>query len=212
MRGEDAAIGRRAGLVLRLEHDRAGAVAEQHAGAAIVPVENARERLRADHQRALVGAGAQEIVGGREREDEAGAHRLQIEGRAMMDAERVLDRDRGRRKGIVRRRGRQHDQVDRLRIDAGMFQRRARRVDRQMRRELAFGRDMALPDAGALNDPLVRRIDTGRQFRIGQHLLRQIGAAAQHDRTFRRHETTSCATCACTSALILVRRSQRTIS
>ena len=212
MRRQHAAIGRFARLVLRLEHDRAGAVAEQHAGAAIVPVENARERLGADHQRALVGAGAQEIVGGGEREDEAGAHRLQIEGGAMMDAEPVLHGDRGRRKGVVRRRGRQHDQVDRLRIEPGVFQRRARSVDRQMRSELAFGGDMALPDAGALHDPLVRSIDTGRQFRIGQHLLRQIGAAAQHDRTFRSHETTSCAICACTSALILVRRSQRTIS
>ena len=198
MRGEHAAVGRLTGLVLRLEHDRAGAVAEQHAGTAIVPVENARERLGADHQRALVGAAAQEIVGGRERKDEAGAHRLQIEGGAMMDAELVLDRDRGRRKGVVRRRGRQHDQVDRLGIEPGVFQRRARRVDRQMRRELAVGGDVALPDAGALHDPLVRRFDTGREFRIGQHLLRQIGAAAQHDRTFRSHETTSCAVCACT--------------
>ena len=61
---------RRAGLLLRLEHDRAGAVAEQHAGAAIGPVEDAREGLRADHQRALVHARAQQSVGGREREDE----------------------------------------------------------------------------------------------------------------------------------------------
>ena len=98
------------------------------------------------------------------------------------------------------------------RIDTGMFQRRARSVDRQMRSVLAFGSDMALPDAGALHDPLVGSIDTGGEFRIGQYLLRQIGAAAQHDRTFRSHETTSCAICACTSALILVRRSQRTIS
>ncbi len=72
------------GLRLRFEHHGAGAVAEQHAGAAIGPVENAREGLRADHQRALVGAGAQEIVGGRQRKDEARAHRLQVEGRAVV--------------------------------------------------------------------------------------------------------------------------------
>ena len=84
MRGQHAAVGRLARLLLRLQHDGAGAVAEQHAGAAVVPVENARECLGADHQRALEGAGAQQVVGGREREDEAGAHRLQIERRAMM--------------------------------------------------------------------------------------------------------------------------------
>ena len=134
------------------------------------------------------------------------------EGSAMMDTEPVLDGNRGRRKGVVRRRGRQHDQVDRLGVEACVFQRRARSVDRQVRSEFAFGRDVAFPDAGPLYDPFVRRIDPGGEFRIGQDLLRQIGTAAQHDRTFRTHETTSCAICACVSALILVRRSQRTIS
>ena len=73
----------------------------------------------------------------------------------MIDAERVLDGDRRRRKGVVRRRGRQHDQVDRLRVDPGMGQRRVRGMERQMRGEFAFGGDVALPDAGALHDPLV---------------------------------------------------------
>ena len=189
------------GCALRLQHDGAGAVAEQHAGAAVVPVEDAREGLGADHQRALERAGAQEIVGGGEREDEARAHRLQVEGRAMVDAEPVLHRDRGRGKGVVRRRGRQHDQVDRLRIDPGIGERRARGVDRQMRGELALGGDMALPDAGALHDPLVGGVDPRRQFGIGQDLLRQIGAAAEHDRTYCSHETASCAVGAEASAL-----------
>jgi len=71
MRRQDAAIGRGAGLLLRLEHDGAGAIAEQHAGRAVVPVEDAREGLGADHQRPLVRACAQERVGDRERVDEA---------------------------------------------------------------------------------------------------------------------------------------------
>ena len=53
MDGEDAAVVARARLLLRIEHDGAGAVAEQHAGGAVGPVENARKRLGADHQRAL---------------------------------------------------------------------------------------------------------------------------------------------------------------
>ncbi len=44
--------GQDAGLVAGLEHDGAGAVAEQHAGRAVVEVEDAREDLGADHQRA----------------------------------------------------------------------------------------------------------------------------------------------------------------
>ena len=113
-----------------------------------------------------------------------------------MDAEPVLDRDRGSGKGVVGRRGRQHDQIDRLGVDAGIGQRRPRRIDRQMRGELALRGDMALADAGALHDPFVGRVDLGRQFGIGQHPLRQIRAAAEHDRTYRSHETASCEVCA----------------
>src|SRR3954453_3124460 len=90
MRGQNATVGGLTRLLLCLEHHSAGAVAEQHASAAVAPVEDARERLGADHQRALVGAAAKKIVGGGERKDEAGAHCLQVEGDAMVDAERVL--------------------------------------------------------------------------------------------------------------------------
>src|SRR6267142_776857 len=76
MRREDAAVRGLAGLLLRLKHDGAGAIAEQHAGATVIPVENARKGLGAYHQRALESAAAQKIVRGSEREDEAGAYRL----------------------------------------------------------------------------------------------------------------------------------------
>ena len=59
----------------------------------------------------------QQAIGGRQRIDEAGADRLQVEGGAVGDAERRLHRDGARRKGVVGRRGGEHDQVDRLRID-----------------------------------------------------------------------------------------------
>ena len=149
-----------------------------------------------DHQRALVGAQAEEIVGGRQRVDKAGADGLQVEGRAVMDAKLVLNRDRGSGKGVVGRRGPQHDQIDRLGVNAGIGQRRPCRIDRQMRGELALCGNMALADAGPLYDPFVRRIDLGRQFGVGQHPLRQIRAAAEHDRTYRSHETASCEVCA----------------
>ena len=159
MRGQDAAVGWRARLLLRLQHDGAGAVAEQHAGGAVVPVENAREGFGADHQRALERAGAQEIVGGRQRKDEARAHRLQVEGRAMGDAEGGLHGHRGGRKSVVGRRGRQHDQVDRLGVDAGIGERGLGRLDRQVGGQLAVGGDMALANAGALHDPFVGGVD-----------------------------------------------------
>ena len=72
---------------LRLQHDGAGAVAEQHAGAAVLPVEDAREGFGADDEGALELAGLEEVVGDGERVDEARAHRLHVEGRALGDAE-----------------------------------------------------------------------------------------------------------------------------
>src|ERR1700716_1936840 len=105
MRGQYPAVGGLAGLQLGVKHDRAGAIAKQHTGAAVVPVENSGECLGADHQRALERAGPQEIVRGGEREDKPRTYRLQVEGSTMVDAERVLDLDRGGGKGVVRRRG-----------------------------------------------------------------------------------------------------------
>ena len=175
-------------LRLAVEHDGAGAVAEQHAGAAVGPVENARKRLRADHQRARERARFEQAIGRRQRVDEAGAHRLQVEGRAMGDAELGLHRHGAGRKRVVRRRGREHDEIDRLGIDLGMGERGARRVHRHVRGPFAGRGDVALVDAGALHDPVVRRVDLARQIAVGEDLRRQIAAAAEDDRSLCRHE------------------------
>src|SRR5579872_6424481 len=101
MRGQHAAVGGVVSLLLRLQHDSAGAVTEQDAGSTVVPIEDSRKCFGADHQRALVTARTQKIIGGSEREDEAGTYCLQVEGRAMRDAESVLYRNRRGGKGVV---------------------------------------------------------------------------------------------------------------
>ena len=112
------------GDVLRLEHDRAGTVAEQDAGAAILPVEHAAEGLCADHQRLRAHAGAQQRIGGRERVEEARAHRRDIEGDpAGLASEQRLDLRGGGGKGVVGRGGGEHDQVDLGRLDARRLER-----------------------------------------------------------------------------------------
>src|SRR6266851_10172906 len=201
MSRQDATVGAGSRLRLGFEHNGAGAVAKQHAGSPVVPVEDAGERLGADHQRPLERASAQKTVGGGKREDKARTYRLQIECGPVVDPEAVLDGDSGGGKGIVRRRGREHDQVDRLRIDSGIGNRGACRMDRQMRGELALGGNVALPDTGALHDPLVGSVYPRRQFGIGQNLLWQIGTAAEYNRTYCGHETASGAVGAGGSAL-----------
>ena len=148
--GQDAAVVAAAELRLRLQHDRAGAVAEQHAGAAVLPVEDAREGLGADHDGALELAGLEEIVGDGQGVDEARADRLHVEGGALGDAEAGLDAHGGGRKGAVRRGGGADDEIDVDRVDAGAHQRLARGGDAEIGGQLALLGDVALLDAGAL--------------------------------------------------------------
>ncbi len=189
MRREQTAILARAGLVDRLHDHRARAVAEQDAGGAVGPVEDAREGLRPDHQRALEIAALQVLVGGRDREHEAGTDRLQVEGRTPSDAELGLNRDRGRWKRLVRRRGGEHDEIDGSGRQVRLFQRRARRGDPEIRSDFAFGRDVALLDAGALHDPLVVGFDEFRKLFVGQYAGGKIAADATHHRTLHAHDT-----------------------
>jgi hypothetical protein len=80
----------------------------------------------------------EEVVGRRQREDEARAHRLHVEGApCLMPSRSGCDRVAG--KVWSGRRGREHDQVDRLRIDAGVGERGLRRLGAEMGGELALG-------------------------------------------------------------------------
>ena len=181
--GQNPAVGCSAGLRLHLQHQGAGAVAEQHAGGAVVPVQDTREGLRPDHQRALETAAFEQRVDDRQRIDEARTNRLQIEGGAMGDAEAGLHRHRGGGKSLVRRRGGEHDQVDRARLDMGIDERRARGMQREVGGQFAGGRDMAFADTGALHDPFVGGFHRLCQLIVAEDARGQIAAATEHHRT-----------------------------
>src|SRR5207247_3151432 len=61
------------------EHHGASAIAEEHTGAAVVPIEDAREDFGADHQGFFVNTTPDKAVGGGERIDETAAYRLHVE-------------------------------------------------------------------------------------------------------------------------------------
>jgi hypothetical protein len=75
-----------------------------------------------------------------------------------------------------------------LGVDLGIAERGLGRAQRKIRGELVGACDPALVDAGALHDPLVRGIDGLRELGIGEHAVRQITAAAEHDRTHDAHD------------------------
>ena len=98
-------------------------------------------------------------VGGRQRVDEAAAHRLHVERRAALHAELRLQQAGGAGKDEVRRRGRDDDEVDVLGLQAGGVERAAAGLEREVARSLRLLGDVALRDAGALADPLVAGVE-----------------------------------------------------
>ena len=116
----EAAIARRRVCV---QQHRARAVAEEHAGAPVLPVQDLRERVGADDEHVLVArpVGQHHPLRDVQREHEAGAHRVHVERRALPagDAELLLDQARDRRLRLIGRRARHDDQIDRRLVDAG---------------------------------------------------------------------------------------------
>ena len=168
-------------LRLRLEHHCAGAIAEQHAGGAILPVEDARERFRADHHGALELPGLEEIVGNGQRVDEARAHGLHVERGALGDAEALLNPHGSRGERAVGRCRGADDEIDVDGIDAGAHQRLLGGGDAEIGRQFVVAGDVPLTDASALDDPLVAGVDDLRQVVVGHDALGQMGAdAADH--------------------------------
>ena len=84
---EHALVGIVALAVIGLQHHRAGAVAEQHAGGAVGPVQQPAHAFGADQKNGAGLAAADEIVGHRQAIDEAGANRLHVEGGAVRHAQ-----------------------------------------------------------------------------------------------------------------------------
>ena len=170
--GEDARC------VGSFEHHRAGPVAEQHAGPAVAPVQEAREHFRAHHQRALVGAAGDQAVGQGQGVDESGAHRLYIEGGALLHAQPRLQQAGGGRQHHVRRGGGDHDQIHLVGAGFGRCQRALAGVKGEVGGHFAFGGDMTGFDASARDDPLVAGLDAGLQLLVADAAGREITAGA----------------------------------
>ena len=161
-----------------LDDNGAGAIAEEHGGTPVGPVENARERLRADHQDTPRQSGPDVGVGGGQRVDEAGAYGLDVERGAMVHAKPVLDVDGRGRKRVVGRRSGDDDQVDIVGGPAGIVERRARSGFSQRRAGFVVAGDIALRDARALPDPCVGGFELGLEFGVRNDPFRQCGADA----------------------------------
>jgi hypothetical protein len=164
------------------DHDRAGAIAEDHAGRAILVVDDARHDVRADDEDVVVRAARHELARGRQRIGERRRGRAQIEPPRVVRADLVLDQARRARKHHVRR----HRSDDH---DADIPRRQPRggdRLDRSLfpqvgRRDAGID-DMPLPDAGPLQDPVVGCFDHLLEIGIGQQARRHVGGQRRNRR------------------------------
>src|SRR5580698_969118 len=194
---QHAAIGGPALAFARAQHNRTGAIAEQHAGRAIRPVHQTRHRFRADHEHGFRSAGLDEIVGRRDGEHEARAHRLHVEACAACHAEtRLNTRGDGGKRFVGRRRG-DDDQIEFARRNLRIGECGFRGFDGEIGCLLARLGDTALANAGALDDPFVARVDAFGEFGVGENGLRQIRAESDDLRTNNGHEAAAPAACVC---------------
>ena len=159
----------------RAQHHRAGAVAEQHAGAAIVPVEDTRVHFRTDDERGADLAGADHRVGDAEGIDEAGAGGREIEGEAA-GAEGGLNPGGGGGESLIGGGGGEDDGADIGRGHAGLGEGGLGGLGGHEGAGFMRRGEMALADAGALADPLVGGIDGFGQLLVADEVFRQIGA------------------------------------
>src|SRR5208282_2015923 len=105
---------------------------------------------------------------------------------------RRLDLGRGRGKGVIGRRRRQHDEIDLGGRDGAILERAARGAERQIGRALAFGRDVPLADSRALDDPRVGRIDAPCELVVADDAFRQMRPAADDPRMEEHHPAATC--------------------
>ena len=159
-----------------LQNRRPRAVTKQHTGVAVGPIHNRRKFFRADDQHGVIGARHDELLPDFQTINETGTRRLQIKRRRPVRADFLLDDARRCRKRHVRRDGGDNDEVNLVGSDAGLFHRPLRRVRRHVRSEFIPGRQPPRFDAGARDNPFIRRVHHFFQVGIGQDFRRQIRA------------------------------------
>ena len=124
----------------------------------------------------LALSGGDEALGDGEPVDPAGTRGGDIERRGVPGAEQRLEIAGGRGKPAIGADGAQDDRVDLLGGDAGLGHRAARRGVAETGERLPRPGDAALPDAGALHDPLVGGVEVRREIGVGHDPVGHRGA------------------------------------
>jgi len=181
---DDAPIG----VVSRLYHHRAGAVAEENetvAGLGVLlellgrysPIDLPQHRfpglirprnqrcvhLRSDDQYFAMLTGADQGVGKLQRIHETGALLADIEARDVFEAELALQERCRTGEVVVRCHGCEHQIIDVFGFQPGVFDRLAACRNREVRGRLVWRRELSFDNPGPHLDPLVRGVHDPRE-------------------------------------------------
>ena len=167
-------------LVGRAYYHGAGTVTKQHAGTAVVPVQQAAHDFGAHYQHVFGHAAFDVTVGRSQGVDKTGAHRLHIKCRYARDTQLFLQNTGGTGEHHVRRSGSDDDQVQIGGLQAGTFQGTLCREVGQVTGFLVFCRDVARTNASARDNPLVTGFDALSQHRIRHNSFRQVAAGTKN--------------------------------
>ena len=175
-------------LVDALQTDRAGPVTENngHVPPPGGDIEPGAVNLRA-HQKDPLGDAAADIGIRRLKPvKKTGALLPDIEGGGRFQAEFVLQQASRTREKNVRAEGRENNQVEALGCPAGPFERDPGGLQAQVRgTHAAFLRyPIALFDAGALDDPLIRGVHPLAEILVGDLSGRQVSPAGLYHGSF----------------------------
>ncbi len=108
-----------------------------------------------------------------DRIDKAGAGGAQVECAGIACAKHILNQAGSAGEDIVRRRGRDNNQVERVRQNIRDIECPLCRLETECGGRLAFVGDITSVNAGALPDPFVGSLGDRGQILIGQNTFRQ---------------------------------------
>src|SRR5439155_27152584 len=160
----------------------------------------------ANHPHRVAMPRGDEDFGHGEGEDVARAGGADVEGGGVLGPDEGLEIAGSARKQAIRTGGREHDGVEIGGGDTGTPHRALTRFAAQHGDALVRAGDAALPDAGALDDPLVRGVQRQGKVGIGEHVRRHANTHARHLREWaRHHERTAVSRWANSAAMCWVR-------
>lgn len=165
----------------------AGTIAEEHAGVAIRPIDDARKLFGSDDKDSVVGIGGNKLLRNFDSVEKSGASGAHVETRCIDCTDLSLHETRRAREKHVRRDRGDNDEINVLGSDPGVRDGCFGGFRREIARGLIIRGDSAFVDAGARNDPFGSRLYGFLQFGVGEHFFRDVTPRADdRDRALRQ--------------------------